>query len=401
MMAAARLAVLAGTFAVSGALVAVDADAEPKRLRMEVSAAGPGAALDVLGRRLSGKRTKVSVGGRRARVLSGNRSRVRIVVPALGPGLKKVIARAGQRKLVGKLRVLGRFRGKIGARPDKARAASATIGADGGTITATGRDGTRYTLDVPAGAVVSPTDITVTPVAKFTGVPLSAGVPVGVTFAPEHLTFAKAATLKIAYRSGVPKHALGFTFDSSTGAAFAIARSRATGGVLEIPVGHFSGAGSGLGNPQDFANIVQAELNEFGNRQLTFGEAEELAGLIVQWASVFGASFCATQPVCGNAATIVLANIRRLLGEACPDGKPPPISTLTQIKQIDRIEALRQQVDGLFSGPETGGTTDVAACDRAILRAMIDRAIRSGRSSTAPCVSTTTACTSASSVSRR
>src|SRR4051794_37712752 len=113
MLAAARLAVLTGTLAAAGGLVVVDADAEPKRLKLEVGAAGPGAALDITGGRLAGRRTRVTVGGVPARVLSGNARRVRIVVPKVSPGVKRVVARSGRRRATGRLRVLAPFRGKI------------------------------------------------------------------------------------------------------------------------------------------------------------------------------------------------------------------------------------------------------------------------------------------------
>ena len=300
---------------------------------------------------------------------------MRIVVPKVSPGVKSVVARSGRRRATGRLRVLAPFRGKIGARPDRARAATATVGPDGGSISATGRDGTRYDLGDPSrrrrggdgdhgharGEVQrcaahrrQTRGRHLRPRAPDAGTPRRCGSRTG---------------------RGVPKNAFGFTFDSSTGGSFAIARPKVAGAVVEVPVEHYSGAGSGLGNPQNFAAIVQAELNRLGNRRLTFGEAEELAGLIVQWASVFGPAFCGTQPVCGNAATIVLTNVKRLLADACPEGAQPPIATLTQIEQINRIESLRQQVDGLLTGPETGAGTDVPACHRRILRVMIDRAI--------------------------
>ena len=49
--------------------------------------------------------------------------------------------------------------------------AVATIGAAGGTLDATGADGTAYKLTIPAGALVSDADLSMTPVSSIGGLP--------------------------------------------------------------------------------------------------------------------------------------------------------------------------------------------------------------------------------------
>jgi hypothetical protein len=82
--------------------------------------------------------------------------------------------------------------------------------ASGGTLTATGRNGARYTLAVPAGALASDETITMTPVSSLTGSPLGALIG-AVDLAPNGLQLLKPATLTIVPPSPVkPAEVAGF-----------------------------------------------------------------------------------------------------------------------------------------------------------------------------------------------
>jgi hypothetical protein len=63
-------------------------------------------------------------------------------------------------------------------------AVTKSIGPEGGVITATGEDGAVYTLEVPAGALLSTIDVTLTPVSSM-DVPLSGGLLGAVQITPE------------------------------------------------------------------------------------------------------------------------------------------------------------------------------------------------------------------------
>lgn len=80
---------------------------------------------------------------------------------------------------------------------DSASAASAAIDGEGGRVDALATDGTTYSLIVPAGALASPTQITMTPLASLVGSPLGAGLVGGVQLEPDGLELAKTATLVI------------------------------------------------------------------------------------------------------------------------------------------------------------------------------------------------------------
>jgi hypothetical protein len=72
--------------------------------------------------------------------------------------------------------------------PDSTRTATAEIGPEGGTLSATATSGAIVTLTVPAGALLSTHAITLTPVASVTGLPLRGGLLASAQLGPEGLT---------------------------------------------------------------------------------------------------------------------------------------------------------------------------------------------------------------------
>lgn len=109
----------------------------------------------------------------------------------------------------------------VSARPDNGRAASANIGAAGGVVEATGADGTRYKLSVPAEALLYTEAITLTPVAGIDKMPFATKGVHAVSIAPEGLIFAEPATLTITPPAAPAKgsHMVGFAYQG-TGAEF-------------------------------------------------------------------------------------------------------------------------------------------------------------------------------------
>src|SRR5215216_5397915 len=80
---------------------------------------------------------------------------------------------------------------------DVGRAAHAAIGPDGGTLSTTAADGTRFELVVPAEALDFAEVITMTPVLRAENLPLSGGLIGAVNLEPAGLTFYEPATLRI------------------------------------------------------------------------------------------------------------------------------------------------------------------------------------------------------------
>jgi hypothetical protein len=118
----------------------------------------------------------------------------------------------------------------------------------GGTIQATGADGTVFTLQIPANALLSNETITLTPVSSVGGLPISGGLLAAVQFAPEGLRFQQDATLTIQpVATGPVNQQVGFGFHAS-GQEFYFQPLGLTEAIT-IPIHHFSGVGVGQGNP--------------------------------------------------------------------------------------------------------------------------------------------------------
>lgn len=107
----------------------------------------------------------------------------------------------------------------VAARFDAGRAAAANIGPAGGAVTATGADGTRYTLSVPPAALVHTEAITLTPVAALDSLPFPVQGAHAVRIAPEGLLFVEPATLTITPPAAPAGPQLGFAF-AGAGAEF-------------------------------------------------------------------------------------------------------------------------------------------------------------------------------------
>lgn len=87
---------------------------------------------------------------------------------------------------------------------DNAHAASALVdAATGGTITATGADGSVFELVVPPDGLMSDEEITLTPVASLGGLPFAGGAS-AVDIAPNGLQLARLATLTITPPTPIP-----------------------------------------------------------------------------------------------------------------------------------------------------------------------------------------------------
>ena len=58
---------------------------------------------------------------------------------------------------------------------DTERESSASVGPEGGTVTATGADGTEYALSIPADALLEETEISLPPIVSIDDLPMSGG----------------------------------------------------------------------------------------------------------------------------------------------------------------------------------------------------------------------------------
>jgi hypothetical protein len=86
--------------------------------------------------------------------------------------------------------------------PDASRAVQATIPISGGTVSAIGKDNARFTLTIPANALLEAQVITLTPIAATAGRPITSGAAVQID--PDGLRLYQPATLLIEPATPVP-----------------------------------------------------------------------------------------------------------------------------------------------------------------------------------------------------
>jgi hypothetical protein len=138
----------------------------------------------------------------------------------------------------------------VTATPDLSRSATAVVGAQGATLTATGADGSRFTLSIPAGAVAVGTPVVMSPVTAISGLPLSNGLVAAVLLQPDGLHFFEPVTLTIEPARSVPvAEQLGFAAQGG-GADFHL-HPLAPTAAIALQLTHFTTVGVGAGTAAD------------------------------------------------------------------------------------------------------------------------------------------------------
>jgi len=134
---------------------------------------------------------------------------------------------------------------------------------NGGTITATGADGSVFTLTIPRNALLSDELITMTPIASIGNIPLSGGFAAGVELQPQGLRLFFPATLTITSPGTAPVgQQWGFSY-SASGADFHLYPLNLNSAII-MNILHFTGFGwgmaSSLGSTLEAAIALQAEV---------------------------------------------------------------------------------------------------------------------------------------------
>ena len=165
---------------------------------------------------------------------------------------------------------------------DPGRAVTARVAPEGGTVAAEADDGTRFTLTVPAGALIAPVRITLTPLTEAEGLPLSGGAVAGVQLEPEGLLLFHAATLTVEGPA---------TAGTAAGRPRAVAWNAAGRNVHRMPwsgadgrralrIVHFSGYAVGSETDEDAA--AERDRMPEGWEAQTYARAVELVDRIVE-----------------------------------------------------------------------------------------------------------------------
>ena len=173
---------------------------------------------------------------------------------------------------------------------DTAQAVTKTISARaGGTLIATGSDGTHYRLSFPDSALLSDATITLIPVRAVKGLPLAGGSIAAVHIEPSGLQLMRAATLTIRPVVDVPvPEQVAYSYAGTGDDAYQYPLS-VDPATIEMKILHFSGYGFGraaAGDPgrqalqqaRAMESRLQARVAENLGRQRTaalLGEPED------------------------------------------------------------------------------------------------------------------------------
>jgi hypothetical protein len=136
---------------------------------------------------------------------------------------------------------------------DSSRAVKKTIPVAGGTLQAVSANGTKLTLTIPPNALLSPQEITLTPIKSIGALPFKGGLAAGAEIAPAGLRLAATATLRIAPPQLVPL-AQETTFGyRARGAEFFLYPAGLAGRPVVLRVIHAGGYGLALGTAAEQA----------------------------------------------------------------------------------------------------------------------------------------------------
>jgi hypothetical protein len=172
----------------------------------------------------------------------------------------------------------------IAPHPDASRAVTQTITTDGGTISATGADGTVYTLTLQKDSLELDQAITLTPLSAADGLPGGHALAAGVQLDPQGLQLVKPATLTIKLATPIPVASqLSFASDDS-GSDFHLYPQTYDPSTIAMEIDHFTEYGAFAGSPADLVaqlhhgTVSYLALTEQLRAALAEVRAAQLAG---------------------------------------------------------------------------------------------------------------------------
>jgi len=187
---------------------------------------------------------------------------------------------------------------------DTSHAFTDTVPIGGGSLVAVGADGSRFTLTIPAGALLSEESVTLTPASTIGGLPLSGGLAAAVHIEPEGLLLQTAATLTIEPFGAVARNqAITFSYQGA-GAEFFLHPPLPAAGPIQVPVMHFTGYGVGRGTQADLdaqaVRLPTLDVDQFAQRLAVVVLPLFRSGAFGSGSAASGAGLQArTQVVCG------------------------------------------------------------------------------------------------------
>ena len=171
----------------------------------------------------------------------------------------------------------------VSATLDMAHQASASIGPSGGTLQVNDAQGNRYTLTIPANALITSSTIVMTAVSSAAGFP-APGLLTGVQLEPDGLVLLQPATLKIDLAGPEPAGVYPVGWRGSAPGIYANTPLPDTTS-LTLTLSHFSGAGlSGadlthellaIDNTLDYTMSLESELAGQARQYQLLGMTQE------------------------------------------------------------------------------------------------------------------------------
>ena len=318
----------------------------PKLTELVPDQAVSGAAVLVNGQNLGGRGLRATVGGRKAKITQARERSLLVEVPKLKPGSHRLVVRLGKKSASRGLRVVKPFDGTPGTLLDSAHATSAAIGPAGGELATRGADGTSYALSIPAGALLADTEISLTPVKRFKGLPFTGDDVAGAELGPDGLSLNVPATLRITGGGDFDGSTIGFGEGAE---GLETSEPTGLGKTLVLQIEHFSFKGASEAELADAANTLQPYIAHRGN--LSKGQIREVLRLLAIFDERFSPpstqglkppSWCQSQPVCKKATTKGESSLESHLEDSCKRGTANPTifafqELLTLQSQLDRM----------------------------------------------------------------
>ena len=168
---------------------------------------------------------------------------------------------------------------------DTAGTVEALIPVEGGTITATGADGTVYSLEIPADALLNETLIGLTPVTSVADMPFGGEQTYAVQLSPEGLFLFNYAILTITPAQEIPLGEQIFFGYLEDGKDLILAAPVVDSSEIKILVQHFSGNGVTKGLLADIEPVRQ-RLGGSAERRLESAISAEMTRLRSEGATV-------------------------------------------------------------------------------------------------------------------
>jgi hypothetical protein len=140
---------------------------------------------------------------------------------------------------------------------DEAKSVEATVPVEGGTLRASGTDGSTYILDIPPDALLNETRIKMTPAASVSGLPFGGEQTYAVKLEPEGLFFNNFVTLTIVPPQELPIDQQIFFGYQADGEDLVLAAADKASAEIKLKLLHFSGAGVTKGLLADIEPVRQ------------------------------------------------------------------------------------------------------------------------------------------------